>query len=412
MKQIAAKILGKVKSLVKKPLLKLKDIRSEKFLKKLSAKKVGTDGVIKVAFLVFEPETWEQQECVYEKLKVDARFKTDVIVIPNFDRNFKVEKTYGSEKEFFEKRCGEIILAYDGNGNLYDLKKAGYDYIFYEDQYNQHYPKEYNTYKVGKYSRICIIPYGFTQGEEFLGCFDKDFFRGVYCVFAPCSSVKDYMVKMFPKGYKKGYRHYELFGYPTLEKYFDLSDKTVKDKILWTPRWSYDKKIGGSHFLEFKDGFKELKSKYPKSEIVFRPHPMMFTEFAQKGYMSQAEAETYLKELKTKGIIRSENGSVFCDFHDAEILITDFSSIILFFFLSGRPIIYAPLSVTFNEDYKSIIDVTYVANTWEEVLKYLKQIKSGNDYLKTDRDKVVKSFYEKHYGSADRIVGYLAGVKD
>ena len=215
-------ILSKVKGVVKKILHKFKDIRAEKFLIKLADKKIGASGVIKVAFLAFEPETWEQQECVYEKLKNDPRFKTDVIVIPNFDRNFRVEKTYGNEKEFFEKRCGEIILAYDKDGNLYDLKKAGYDYIFYEDQYNRHYPKEYNTYKVGRYSRICIVPYGFTQGEVFLSCFDKDFFRGVYCVFAQCDSVKEHLIKMFPKGYNKGFMHFESLGYPVLEKYFGL----------------------------------------------------------------------------------------------------------------------------------------------------------------------------------------------
>ncbi len=411
LKKLAAKILRKIKDFVKKPFLKIKDIRSEKFLKKLAEKKVGENGVIKVAFLVFEPETWEQQECVYEKLKHNPLFKTDVIVIPNFDRNFKVEKTYGDEKEFFEKRCGDIILAYDKDGNLYDLKKAGYDYIFYEDQYNQHYPKEYNTYKVCRYSRICCIPYGFTEGDVFLGCYTKDFFRGVYCVFVPCRSVKDYMIKMFPKGYKKGYRHYETLGYPVLEKYFGLNKVSTEDKILWTPRWSYDEKTGGSHFLEFKDGFKELKNVYPESEIVLRPHPMMFTEFAQKGYMSKAESETYLKELSAKDIVKSENGSVRDDFNDAEILITDFSSIIILFFLSGRPIIYSPLNTPLFDEFKSMMDVMYIADTWEQVTEYVKKIKNGQDYLKPEREKLIKEFYGTHYGSSDRIVDYLARIK-
>lgn len=407
MKILAKKIISKIKNAIKKPISIIKDIRSAKFLKRLSKKSIGKNGVIKVAFLVFEPETWEQQECVYSKLKNDSRFKVDVIVIPNFDRNFKVEKTYGNEKEFFKERCGEIILAYDENGNLYDLKKAGYDYIFYEDQYNSHYPKEYNTYKVCRYSRICCIPYGFTQGRTFLGCFTKDFFRGVYCLFAQNDSVKEYMIEMFPKSYKKGFRRFESLGYPVLEKYFELKNVTVKDKILWTPRWSYDKKTGGSHFLEFKDGFKDIKKTFPGTEVVFRPHPMMFTEFVKKGYLTQTEADDYLALLKNNGIIKSVNGSVFDDFKDAEILITDFSSIIIFFFLSGRPIIYSPLDTDFNKDYTMIIDSAYVADTFEEVESYLKKIKNGDDSMKEKREKVIEIFYKKHHGSADRIINYL-----
>ena len=407
MKITPKKIICKIKNVLKKPLLKIKDIRSDKFLKRIAGKKIGESGKIKVAFLVFEPETWEQQECVYKELVKNSAFKVDVIVIPNFDRNFKVEKIYGSEKDFFIKRCGKIILAYDENGNLYDLKKAGYDYIFYEDQYNAHYPKEYNTYMVCRYSRICCIPYGFTQGETFLRGYTKDFFRGVYCVFAPCEYAKNYLVKLFSKGYKKGYRHYEMLGYPILDKYFSLKDVPTKDKILWTPRWSYDKNVGGSHFLEFKDGFKNLKHEITNTEIVFRPHPMMFTEFTQKGYMSESEIKSYLTEIKKNGIIKSENASVYDDFKDAEILITDFSSIILFFFLSGRPIIYSPLDTKFNEDYALIINASYTANTWEEVELHLKEIKSGNDYLKAEREKIINYFYKIHHGSAERIVNFL-----
>ncbi|MDY6367479.1 MAG: CDP-glycerol glycerophosphotransferase family protein [Clostridia bacterium] len=405
------KMLWKVKDLLRKPFSFVKGLIAENRVKKISSRKIGSDGVIKVAFLVFEPETWEHQECVYKRLKSDKRFKTDVVVIPNFDRNFAVGKTYGAEKEFFISRCGEVILAYDDGGKLYDLKKAGYDYVFYEDQYNRHYPKEYNTFNVCKYAKVCCVPYGYTQGDVFLGCYTKNFFRGVYCLFSTSEQVKEFIVKMFPKGYKKGYRKIVTLGYPTLEKYFDFRECSPKDKILWTPRWSYDKKVGGSHFLEFKDGFKNLKTLYPETEVVFRPHPMMFTEFAQKGYMSEMDAEKYLSELKTNGIIKSVNGSVYDDFKDAEILITDFSSIILFFFLSGRPIIYAPLSTPFFPEFESIINATYKADTWEEVLGYIEKIKNGDDYLKPEREKVIKEFYEKHYGATERIVEFLVNAE-
>ena len=74
------------------------------------------------------------------------------------------------------------------------------------------------------------------------------------------------------------YQHFETLGYPDLESYFDISGSSAVRNIIWTPRWSYDPKIGGSHFFEYKELPLALKEKYSEIGIVFRPHPLMFDE--------------------------------------------------------------------------------------------------------------------------------------
>ena len=400
------KTFNLIKRFVNKIIVFFKSLDSKRHLKKHKKEKVGKGDIVKVAFLVFEPETWDKQEPIYRELKERENVQVDVVVIPNFDVDFSVRKNYGKEIKFFESNCENVIHAYDDNGKLYDLKKAGYKYVFYEDLYNPHYPKKYNTYIVNKFAKICNIPYGFNGTPMFLECYNMDFFKDVYMAFAPSESVKNYLIKMFYKNYKNGIQLIEFLGYPALEKCWNSTLK-IEDSILWTPRWSYDKKIGGSHFLEFKDEFVKLRTIYPKVRLILRPHPMMFTEFQNKGLMRKSDILDYMSELQDNNIELSSGGNINDDFERTEILITDYSSIILMFFLTGKPIIYCKCNLNFNEEYLRMIPGLYIAENWVDVKNYISEIRSGNDYLKNNREQIISEFINEHNHSAKKIVDFV-----
>ena len=75
-------------------------------------------------------------------------------------------------------------------------------------------------------------------------------------------------------------------------------------RILWTPRWTTQERIGGSHFFEYKDLFLEFAEKYGSEELKFaiRPHPLMFDHFVTEGQMTEQDVADYKAQLAAHDI--------------------------------------------------------------------------------------------------------------
>ena len=136
------KMLRMIKYTIKKPLQWIKnrilDVRANYYLDK--TKQLSDSSTLNVGFMVFEPETWDKLQPLYERMMNDNRFNPILIVIPSFDTNLALSQSYGYEKDFFLNKYPEAILAYD-NRELLDLKKFNLQYLFYQDHYNIRYPK-------------------------------------------------------------------------------------------------------------------------------------------------------------------------------------------------------------------------------------------------------------------------------
>ena len=48
-------------------------------------------------------------------------------------------------------------MFYDKNGNVVEMEQLGFDYVFYQDPYNVHYPKEICS-KPFDYSELPVLP--------------------------------------------------------------------------------------------------------------------------------------------------------------------------------------------------------------------------------------------------------------
>lgn len=389
------------------------DIRSAFYLEKVKTDfKKKTRKKIKVAFLVFEPETWDKQEPVYREMLSRTNFEVDIIVVPNFNSTFGVRKTYGRELGFFKKISQGAIAAYSKDGTLIDISSSGYDYVFYGDSYNRHMPWSLRSHQVVRFAKVCYVPYGYTGSSVFDPISDnREFFRNVYMTFFDIEEKVPKMRASFNKTCELGVQHFEYLGYPALEKYFlaernsDPSDSNLV--VSWTPRWSYDEKIGGSHFLEFKDGFLGLVKESSDLNFVLRPHPMMFCEFLNKGLMTEAEVSSYKNKLNQLGAKLSAEESITDVLLNTDILVSDYSSILMMYFLTGRPIIYCDSAIPFNAAYSKMREGMYIARSWNDVEKYITSIKNGNDYLREKRRSIIDNYFGEMRGSASRIVDRL-----
>lgn len=382
--------------------------RSSYYLRRTSQKTQDSNKSMKIAFIVFEPETWDKLEPVYLELKKRKNTVVDLLIVPSFDQELKLTTHYGKELDFFKKIDEGAIQTCDNNGKYIDIRNEKYDYVFYQDPYNQHMPKELRSDYVVKFSKICYIPYGYSGASVFNnGNTNISFFRNIYWGFIDIPEVANILYNQHKNNCLKGYQHFEVLGYPVFDKYYKMKWNGEIKSILWTPRWSYAPGIGGSHFIEYKDAFVKLKDDYPNHNFGIRPHPMMFANLINEGRLSEKEKFSYIENLDDKKISISSRKSLYEEFEETDVLITDYSSIIPMFFLTKKPIIYCPADITLNSEYKRIAEGMYIAENWDEVKKYMNEILNGNDYLKEKRIEIAEELMVNHENASVKIVDTL-----
>ena len=259
-----------------------------------------------------------------------------------------------------------------------------------------HFPHMFRCYHtVRSHAKLCYMPYGF-YGAKFgydLMATNTDFFKNMYFVFADCDDVADILEGLLPKTTKNGLQHIMRLGYPTLEKFLkDESYHTCNYKeILWTPRWSYSDLGGGSHFMEYKDSILTIPEKYPNLHLTLRPHPMLFAHLPQMGKMTEAEIKDYKKRIQDVGADLDQHGDANISIKKTDIFITDYSSLIVNFFMTGKPVIYCPMNDGYGKVYTKMMEGIYLAESYEDIERILKELSSGNDYLKQKREEILNS---------------------
>jgi RNA-binding protein YhbY len=85
-------------------------------------------------------------------------------------------------------------------------------------------------------------------------------------------------------------------------------------------------------------------------------------------------------------------------------MIADYSSIIVMYFLSGRPIIYCDGNLNLSGVYKQLYNVMYIAKSWEDVRGLTEKLLKGIDPMKEERKKLSAQIAEKHRNSSKKIV--------
>lgn len=382
------------------------------YLKRMSKKHINTP--IKVGFIVFEPESWDKQQPVFEYMLKDSDFLPKLIVLPSFDTDLSLKKKYGYELQYFKNKYSDVLLGYNQDGSVINLKKYGFDYVFYQDPYDNHYPKGLKSKDLVKFTRICLIPYGYTLSSNFENLVSSNlFFRMVNYLFSDIKATGRIIETNCKKNIENGYKRVFYYGYPAFQSYLCMKQSNINDKITWAPRWSNDPVVGGSHFMQYKEFVLEMAEEFPNEKIMIRPHPMLFSNLIATGELSERDKDKYLHEMNERGIELNERGAIDDVLKNTKVLIADYSSIIASFFATGRPIIYCDSIFEPTEEFRQMLDCMYVAHSWNEVLMFMHNILEGNDYLEEKRKQMInKGSFEIHKYSTQRIVGQLKNVEE
>ncbi len=372
-----------------------------------------TDGRVCVVFIVQYTPAWNQINQLYEELKARNGVDVYIVCVPYHIKKHG-DAFENDTYEYFIEKGYSPINALDKGRKWFDLRTLHPDYVFHSRPYNHFMPRVYRSEIISRYARICNILYapGFMYGDMMTTIFNWDYFKDVSMYFAFSEIEKDYWNDKFQKGYMEKLQAAYSIGIPMIEGMlsYRTNENDGKMKVMWTPRWSSDPKIGGSNFFNYKEFFLEYAEKTPELELIIRPHPLMFDNFISTGELTKEEAEDYVKRIhQMENVQLNEDKEYLQLLWSTSVLVSDVSSLIWEYVITGRPIVFCPSGIKcdYVDSTDDMLDVCYVVNNQQELQETLDMLRNGKDPLSEKRQEFVSGFIEKHKHASKRIADVL-----
>lgn len=352
------------------------------------------DGPVRVGFIAQMPEVWDKQMGLFQTMLEDPRFEPGVLYVKPYDIvRQKITDDGSRDRDFYVSACGaEHVTDWFGDETP-DLDQ--YDYLFYDRPYNHYLPEALQTTRAVSHARLCMINYGADDWE--MPFLYTDFAMGIRLWFA--SNTHESVIHQAVFGRSRYHRVFDV-GYPAFDLYHALDSVPGKNRILWTPRWSYDAEVGGSHFFEYVHQMIDFAKTHPVT-LVMRPHPLMFDNLVSKGLMTEEEVRALKQRCAEAGIRFDANRVVADTFRETDILVSDYSSILGLFMATGKPVIYCPSGIPLNDECRQLTDAMYPAESWEALEQALNQLIAGEDPMKEKRRQAVsRTVLKKQHAAA------------
>ena len=350
--------------------------------------------LIKIVFLLEYPEVWNSSKSVFEAFQNDERAKVFLIALPKFPNDLSRNEAY----EFALPLYDNVINGYE-DGKWFDLKALHPDYIFYTRPYDKEYPANFKPKNTARYAKNCYISYGydFTIGYHNEVSYNLKTFPYMYMVFCEGNTAANYCKKMCGNFLKYSKKIYTM-GFPRFDLLYEMCSFTLQHKnndnnylktVLWTPRWSLDDKANnGTSYFQLIDDLVHFfnEEKNLSYKLIIRPHPLMFENFVSKGRMSHAKVEALMREgALGKNIEFDKNIDYLKTLENVDIVISDYSSLLIEYLVLGIPTIYCDKADTFDEDGIIMDTSMYHANGADETISILEKLLNGEDTLKIKR---------------------------
>lgn len=389
---------------------------------KYIALKKRSENHLKIVFIVQFPETWNSVKTIYEAA-VEKHIDALILCIPKPNESgvgpFENNGAKTNEaKEYFDGIHTPAVNAFDNeNSTWFDLEKYAPDYVIYTRVYNRQYPSQYQNSTVCRYAKVCYIPYAYptVSGTLLESLFNNDFMYSTYITFAPSKSSLKKCRKQFKVQDISKSNKYVFLGFPRFDlqqgSYKPIEKKGTK-RIAWFPRWVFQTTTEGqrnSSFFVYFDRLMEYMEVHGELELIIRPHPLMFGNIVKEGIMTESEVESLKQRIVHAANVRIDDCKDYIPIMEsADILISDFTSLLMEYFMTGKPIIYCDESKDFMPETKLMDETVYHASDWEDLSCCLRALCSGEDVKYNDRKNAVAQLTQNNAGHIGKdILDYI-----
>ena len=120
--------------------------------------------------------------------------------------------------------------------------------------------------------------------------------------------------------------------------------------------------------------------------------------------MTEEDVNAYLQDVNNSGASIDTNKDISDTFQNTDILVSDRSSVIPMFFMTGKPIIYCPIESEYGYLFQMILPGLYIANNWEDMNNILDNLTGGNDRLKEVRESIIHEYFSSNMNASKKIV--------
>ena len=229
------------------------------------------------------------------------------------------------------------------------------------------------------------------------------------------NDVDDEMINKILMNYSATNVKTIISGFPRYDDIDDYKNKESKSwlfskknqyRVMWTPRWCTNE--GNCSFFDYKDLMVKFAQKHTDIALLFRPHPQAFLNWNRTGELTEKEAQVYKSLYQQSSNMSIDDKKTYFDtIFSSDCLISDTSSFIADYFMTGKPIIYCHKVDMFNELSKKMSEGFYWVNNWNELEEILNNLRNGIDDLKEKRLEILNDLKSYNGGSAQIILNTL-----
>lgn len=371
------------------------ETNSKKLIKCINNFETKEKGTLKIAFILKYPEIWNSSKTVYEGFSKIQNTELLIIAVEKSNNN---NPAYSFAKSF----CSNVVY---WNDDQMKYETLGIDYVFFTRPYDKDYPTGLKPSYVCKFSRICYIPYGFefVKGYHIEVEYDYSFLPYASMVFCDGESSYSYCRELLPNGaytklYKIGFPRFDL-----LKQY--KFESPGKNLIMWTPRWSLESLANdGTSFFDFIEPLisffctQEMKD----FNLVIRPHPLMFDNFIKNKVMTEDEVTKLKNRISIcRNVSFDENVNYLETAAQSDLIISDFSGMLIEFLMLDKPVIYCGKTDSFDVIGQKMSSIMYRINNEFDIIKSIRDYIKYGDFLKKQR----RIFINDMGGSSNGNIG-------
>ena len=365
---------------------------------------------VRIGFILQSPTNWAVVESVYLAAREDPQVEPVVLMIPELEFLFYVklkkviwEETWHFAETHIDEPC---IPTWDpATGTWLRPEDLDLDYVIYERPYETYLPKCWRASSVRKFSRPCFIPYATTMLDDYFLTYNMHFIRNLSLAFCENRPSCEYVSRRLKPTIQSRDQRVFLSGCPKYDLNRDLEGtespvwprKRSEDifRIIWTPRWTADPRLGGTSFFDYAEDMLAWAESDPGIDLVFRPHPLALKNYVNQGLITQEALDDWLNRCRLcENVSVDLESTYYHTFWSSDLLITDISTMFLDYLFCGRPILYCPTradkAMTDDPRYAvySMLDSAYIVRNMKEIRNSVAELRAGKDPKKESRQRL------------------------
>lgn len=326
---------------------------------------------------------------VYKECQISDQFEIFVIASPHMAYEFAAGYTADEIFEYLSREGIECIHSWDPVNQAYiDIERFEPDYIFTTTPYDIYLPDPYRSSRLMKIAKLCNIDYGAVISKR-TGMY-ADAGENIYHVNCWMKFTTEDIAS------RSLYENYRPVGNLKLDEYLYYGRNPSADKkwhacndgtrmlrIIWKPRWTIIQ--SDSNLIPYLESFHHYIRDNQMIDFVFLAHPFLITNVSNNEH--RTIIENNLRAMNELPNFRIEDGSDFLDtVLSADVLIADHSSTLVEYAVTGKPIIYTSTDIELNELGQLILDVSYQASNFQDIMDVIEKLIDGIDPLKSSRE--------------------------